>query len=563
MRTIASRLDTRAGKHTHEQINRLVDHITGQLSDTSFFFLHDVCAKNPDALEKFNTKCQQLKLVLKAEDINRVIDSLQKQIHLPQHILETIQYYLLDKRTNSIANVLNTVSNKLVADTYSTDMILQASMHVMNNLNLLINSNQEEAFLRSIVTMMINFQSKEHHATKTHNLRKRTADDASKWLRTLLALSDKSDLSKLIDLIADRLQLGDNVISGSNRNMDFTELFFLFEEMAIQADISVIHESNKKLMLDINAIMLTTLVCKKAPVAFFDVVALQQHSKQLPILQLMQQYYQTPLVLYQFFNDKNFQHYFRQHGSTNEINQQAFLLSFATYLHDLGFHAHDKTDIHFQHLFQFLDLCHKQDHEMSDLEFVTWFERTLPEYNVEENIQATLFNAIERELELNNHRSGSLVFVANKLVSMGFSPRSASVATTGFFQPLITTNIRHTDALNLAALKKFYDQLKPKPQRQLIKELLLSSLIRYRKMPSKQSELIENQQKLLGKRPADNMYPIPTLHHFNRPKASKAAKAAKTPRIIRKKPTYPNTFFNETTHKSKPIKPSFKFTMRH
>lgn len=555
MGSIASPLDMRSSKHIHEEINRLVDYVSGQLNDESLVFFHDVCVRNAAALKKVIAKCQQLKIKLKADDVNRVIESLHKQMRLPKNILETIQCYLSDKRMNSIANVLNSVSSKLETDVFASD-VLKATLHVISNLNLLINSNPEEQFLRSIITMMLDFQNKEHHSTKSCNPRKRTADDASKWLRTLLAVSEKSDLTKLIDLLADRLHLGGNVISGGSRNMDFTELFFLFEDVAIQADLHVTHESNKKLMLDINAIMLTTLVCKRTPTAFFDVVSLQQNNSNSAILPLMQQYYGKPLVIEQFFSSKVFQHYFRVHGLKDQTNQHAFLTSFVNHLHAITNHQNDRIDVNIQIITQFLELCRKQSNEMNDQEFILWFEQAIIDHKLEANIHVFLFNAIEREAELNTNRLGSLVFVANKLVSMGFSPRSASVATTGFFQPLITSNVPQTDAKNFKALKLFLDTLQPNQRQQLINELLLSALVQHRKTPTKTMGVTSNQQKTTMKRPADNNYPLPTLHNINK------AKASRTTRIVRKQPSYSGTFFNEAP-KISPKRNPPKFAIRH
>ncbi len=550
-------LDIRTSKHTHEQLKRLIDYVSGQLNDVSIGFLHDVCEKNATALDKLITKCQQLKIKLKADDVNKALESLHKQMRLPKNILETIQYYLLDKRMISIANVLNSVSSKLESDASASD-VLQATLHVISNLNLLINSNPEEQFLRSIITMMLDFQNKEHHSAKSCNPRKRTADDASKWLRTLLAVSEKSDLTKLIDLLADRLYLGGNMICGGSRNMDFTELFFLFEDVAIQAELQVTHESNQKLILDINAIMLTTFVCKRIPTAFFDVVSQQQNSSHNAPLLLMQQYYQKSLVIEQFFNSENFQHYFRVHGNQDQTNRHAFLSSFVNYLHAVTSHQNDRIDANIQIIAQFLELCRKQSNDMTDQEFVLWLEQATIEHKLDVTIQSFLFNAIEREAESNNNKIGSLVFVANKLVSMGFSPRSASVATTGFFQPLITPSVMQTDSKNFKALKLFLETLKPNQRNQLINELLLSSLVRYRNMPTNTMESTSTQLKTATKRPADNNYPIPTLHNLNKVKSSR------TTRIERKQPSFSGTFFNDHHQpKASPKRNTPKFVIRH
>ncbi|MDP3561246.1 MAG: hypothetical protein Q8R83_03605 [Legionellaceae bacterium] len=446
---------------------------------------------------------------------------------MPKNMQETIQFYLSDTRTNSIATVLNSVSEKLEMNLLPSDS-LKSILHVVKNLTLLTNSNPEEQFLRSIITMMLDFQNKDHHSIKSH-IRKRTADDSSKWLRTLLAISEKSDLTKLIDLLADRLHLTGNIVIGEVRNMDLTELFFLFEDIAIQSDFYLPDQSNKNLLLDINALMLTTLVGQKIPTAFFDVVFSQQNNPEHAILPAIQRQYQKPLVIEHFFDSADFFHYFHESSVKKQTSQQAFLMSFVNYLHAVIHKQYEKPDNNVQIIFQFLESSRKYRAKMNQHEFIQWFENSISEHNIDNHLQDFLLKAIEHEAELNSNRIGSLVFIANKLVCMGFSPKAASIADAGSFQPLITPHTPQTDIKNISALKLFLTNLKPDQQKQLIVELLFSALVQPHKTLTK---LVETQSKISLKRPVDNHYPIPTLHHI------KITKTARPTRIVRKKSTF-------------------------
>ena len=498
-------LDIRSGKHTNYEINRLVDYISGQLSNQSLIFLQKICVKNAAALEKLITKCSQLKIKLKASDLNRVIDSLHNQMNLPQNILEAIQYYLLDKRMHGITNMFNATNNQLEADLSAFSM-LKSTLHVLDNLNLLTQSNQEEQFLKSIITMLVDFQNKDHHFVKSCNPRKSASDDASKWLRTLLNVSEKSDLTKFIHLIADRLHLSETVMHGDIRNMDLTELFFLLEEIAHQADIQVVHESNKKLMLDINAIILTTHVCKKTPTAFFDVVSLQQSNENDSVLSLVKKYYSKSLIIESFFQHSSFKPYFRKHSHDDKANHHAFLISLVTHLQSLSFSSSENVEPNTNIFSQFISTCRTNFQKLGKKAFIQWLLEASSEPSIDNILQEVLFNAIEREAEQHNNRLGSLVFIANKLVAMGFSPRSASVATSGFFQPLITTHVPKTDLENFKSLKIFLETLKPNHKKQLTQEIILSVIVNPRKLSTR------NEATKSHRRTVDNHYPIPTLN---------------------------------------------------
>ncbi len=533
---IAPRLDMGSSKQTDEQIITLTDYVSGHLSQDTMNFLQEICLKNADGLAKIIVRCQQLKMNLKAEEVNRVILSLHKQMMLPNDMIATIKYYLTDKRMNSIANVLNSGASKLESSLVASDQ-LKSILHVSGHLNLFMISEPEVQFVRSIIIMLLNFQKKEFQFSKLSDMRKRSAEDASKWLRTLLAISDKSALTKFIDLLADRLYLVGNMITGETRNMDLAELFFLFEEAAIQANLPLSHDSNKTLIVDINAMMLTTLVCQKMPHSLFDVMTMQ-HATHQETIQIVKRYYKKTLIIEQFLELQTFEPYFDEHHTNQRINQDAFLVSLIHHFISAIIHPNNGLDTHMQIIEQLIDHTQKTNQEINERTLMQCFhEATQDEYQ-DTDIHMSMFKAIEQEAQANHKRMGSLVFIVNKLIVMGFSPRAASMATTGVFQPLIASHAPQTDIKNMKALKLFADSLKPDQRKQLFNELVIFAVAHPHHALGKRLEMANQQQKFSFKR-TTREYAAPIFHNLQK------SKTAKTTRVHRKQPKYSGTFFVE------------------
>lgn len=544
MDTLASSLDTRSRKDTHPQIIRLIDYVVGQMNEKTFFFLREICIHHAAALEKVITKCVQLKIQLKAADIDSVIESLYQQHTLPQNILHSIQYFLMDKRTSHFVQTLMSSTKTLDASLNHFNP-LKPVLYVLNHLNIYIHSDSEKQFLSTLVSMMIHFQeSDSSHSSQ----RQRSTKDVIKWMKSLLSISEKSDLSKLIELMSDRLQMIEVSLPGQVRNMDLLELYCMFEDLALQTEHFIPHDSNKPLLLDIHAMILLALASKKYPHAFFDIMYARQAQNEWDILNQIQSQLSRPSMLSAFFNSTQFNPYFRECSIRTQSNQQAFLSTALMCLKNIIQETHAYAEISLKPMVNFLKVAHSMSQDMENDTFLKWLQKELTQEDLFSSLQHALFIALEYEAQLINTRSGSLIFIANKLVSMGFSPKAVSANQTGLFQPLIASNALQMSQTNLQALKMFLSQLNYQQQHQLMTELCLIALIPYQMHVENQTP---SKNKPLPKRTVDQHYPIPALHRIQK------AKQARPTRVVRKQPimpTIPIAFFEPLTNKIKSIK---------
>ena len=113
--------------------------------------------------------------------------------------------------------------------------------------------------------------------------------------------------------------------------------------------------------------------------------------------------------------------------------------------------------------------------------------------------------------------SNHLEYCANKLVNFGFAPRSTVYTEVGAFQPLVCKNKSQLDKQNNYALTRYIHALDAGKRSELIKELMVALLIRYRIKP----HVLQNQPKPIHRRAIDSNYPVPTTHkHTTKEKES-------------------------------------------
>lgn len=521
MKTIASYLDTRSSKGTHDQIIRLTDYISGKLNEKSLHFLEEVCLRNACGLEKIITKCIQLKVQLKASDINTILATLNQQHALPRNILDSLQYFLMNQHTHDFLQKLTTSTNHLNASLNNFGS-LKATIQIMNQVAMYHHAGIEKDFLTTIISMMLYF----YHGEYTHHdaqAKQRNAEDATKWMKSLLSISDKSDLSKLIDLLASRIFLISTSIPGESRNMDLIELYCLFEDLSVKTNYNTPHDSNRSLLADIQVMVLLALVSTRAPNAFFDIVYTQQCQTNQDILDALQNQMNKSPILATFLNGQSFKAYFRECGIRTHSNQQAFLSSLIRWLQMMSQQAHLPSEASKNTIVKFLRSAYAIRTEMDPHSFLTWLRHEIETPALFTCLEKELFNVLEHEANVINNQTGSLTFVTNKLVSLKLSPKAISASHTGAFQPLITPNVLQIDLDNLRALHCFFYQLNTSQQRKLLLELCLLGLM------SKPFPVTKLQG--LQKRAANQHSPIPALHRIQ-----KAKKAQPTTRVVRKQP---------------------------
>lgn len=555
MGTTATYFDMRSTENTHEQIMRLNDNISGELNEKTLIFLRAVCEKNATALEKIITKFVQLQVKLKAEEMDQVIESLYQQQIFPQDMFSSIQYFLADKRVHHLNQGLISSIDNLSSSLKNFDPF-KTTIHVLNELNIYIHSGIEKQFLSTLVILMMHFYDGDRSTHLSHTPR-RSIDDAKKWIKSLLSISEKSDISKLIDLLADRIQLMHIIVPGKIRDMDLIEIYCLFEDLAMHTKYFIPHDSNKSLLLDIHAMILLALVSNKSPHAFFDVVCAHQAESENQVLNVIQSQISRPLIFNTYFNSQQFKPYFREGCIRTNSNQQAFLSACIGWIKPrLEEHnEHPNTSIY--RLLSFFESSFTMKNEIGNDAFLMWLNLETSHTKVKRLIEEDFFDGLQHEANFMNTSSGSLIFVTNKLVSMGFSPKAISTAKTGLFQPLITPHVQQIDQQNLQGLKRFFQQLNHSEQQQLIEELCLLILLPYQ---AHADQRLKSMAKPLQKHIADQHHPFPALHRIQK------AKKARTARLHRKQPpvnTYSAGFFESPPSKIKQIKHTNKNLTRH
>lgn len=486
----ASRTATDLHKTAHDKIKQLAEYFTEKTSEKSLHFLFQIGIKNPSALDKLLIKLKrntsQLKTQITAAHVDTVIELLYKQMALPANIFESIDAYI-----ESQADELNVSGANFIPHRYesseATPLVLKRAVHIIDKLNLLNKNNRQNEFLKKMIRAIIEFNDKEQKNGDNQVITQvEIATKASRWLSSSMAVSESSNIKKIADFLTARIiTLGYTTIKSPVRTMGLSELFFIFEELAIQADLPIAHDSNLPLISEINAVMLSLSICVEQPTAFYDIVTLQQHDVETETLPILRRYYQAPLLIEQFFSSNQFHRYFGNRDSLDAINQEAFFMTLAPCLLMQNRGQEDHQPIAKSDFIHFIQVCRKQRTVILDSQkFMDWFEQACIAINIEDLLKLFFFETIEQKISVCLSQVGSLVFVANKLISMGFSPRSTTAAATGLFQPLISPDIPMTTTKNLKAINVFYNNLEQSLQKKMLNELVLMAIVIQSDSPS-------------------------------------------------------------------------------
>lgn len=477
-------------KETQEQMSNIIDYISGEISSDSLNFLREICEKNPYGLEKIIKKFKSLQIKPKAHLIDLVINAINKQISIPENILSTIQAHLSNTQIDNMAQVLNLFSTKLEKNLLDNDD-LQYVLQIINNLKIFINPSQEEKFIKSIIVLMLNFHHKQINNNKAHSRKKVNFTEAAKWIKSLLSISEKSSLIQLIDYIAVRLYINQETLIGLKQNMELTELYTIFEDLALNADMEVYTEKNKPFLQNINAIILIDLICVKNPMAFIDIVSVQINNPIKNIYAQIKNYFENNLILNDFFHGAKFQKYYKNTHDMNESNIHAFTITFSNHLLDSY-----NSVINIKQITDFLHHAFEKCDNYDEKNFNAFIQRMSFTKLFEEKFINNFLPELELRALTKLKRHGSFSFIANKLVSMGFSPKAQNFKNTGVFQSLITLQTLQKDVQNIKALRLYFNDIPENTKTQLIRELLLTLLVRYRAHPCK----LENQPKPFNKK---------------------------------------------------------------
>ncbi len=451
-------------KTSNEWVDNFALCVEGQLNEASLGFLRSVAKSNPAGLQKLISKFQQLQLHLKADAVHMVIHALADQLNIPRDAMATIRTFLQDENKQTLFKELQAMS-----DTQSP--LQQSVLHIMNHLAIFNETSPASEFLRLIMIIMMDWSSNHVH---------RTPKDAAKWINTMLSIPYKSDMSHIIHLITDHFHLSECLIDGISRNMDCLELFFLLQNLTQDTDLVLVAETNKKMIVNIHATMLTVMICKHSPSAFYDVVALQEQHPEYTVLSILKSYQATPLELESFFQnpETGFKEYYCQKDHGGNHNHHIFMSSLMTKIHSTLSIQPNSTDEQTHTISVFFTNCQEKLREMGLPKFIAWFKENANVSQFEPLLHTLLFDAVfDAALSHKSCHAGRIRASALQLVSLGFSHRSAASLTTGIFQPLVNTDIASIDAKNMESMAIYFHQLSPETRLKLTQELLLSTIL--------------------------------------------------------------------------------------
>lgn len=484
-----------------DQVNRLGINFNQQLSNQSLLFLNTLWRNAPYLFDQMIAKLARHSLALKVYHIDRVVSLLHDQRALPETVLESLGFYLaqrpeIESRINTlfITNAPELLSSALRYDLihHSLPHALEISTRVakvMDTLSILTNKDAISCFLRAVVNVMVQFHDLEQkNKGLYHSVEEASAARVSGWIKALMGISEDSEPGWLIDYIANHIiVLGTTMIYSSKRTMDLSELFLDFQSVAASAGwfvndvlldkLPILPDSKAGFVHLIDSIMLIVGVCDKNPAAIYDVVVQQEANLEIATLPLIRSYIKTPLYIERFFTHGGFSKLFNA-SSSDRINQQAFFLALIPHLcmrTELCVLAQKQDASHFIQLILLLRKLRTNTRDPD--EFMCLFRSRCQKSNINRLVSTIFFEAIDNEIHFCETQTQGLVFVANKLISMRFSPKSSSGVASGHFEPLINPLAPIRDAANLKALQRFYLSLDSSEQEALSCELLMAVVL--------------------------------------------------------------------------------------
>lgn len=448
-------LDEVSMNQPSDLVERFALCVDGDLSESSLGFLHSINRANSAGLTDLITKLQNLRIQVQAETVDMIIHTLNFQ--LPYNTLQTIQDFLLDETKQIVYQKLRALSE---------DSKLQQSIfYMMDKLQILAGEGSSEQFLRTIIRVMLEWSSDPQ----------RTLQDAVSWLKAILNLPTKSVMAQIIHLIADHFYLSECMLPGKTRNMDAFELFFLLKNLTANTELIVISEPNKKFIQQVHAAILTTMIYKNSPYAFYDVVLWHEKHPDFSILTALQAQHTETLLLEKFLHNADLKPYFPQQRYQNvQINQHIFLSSLAAYMHS-AVQSDIPKDSNTAKVLNFAQDCAIAFQQKDRNSFMQWFQYH-PNFEImESEILSSFFQVLHSLASIQkSHQAGRIRANAMQLVALGFSHRSAATHTRGAFIPLVNIDIATIDVDNLTAVIEFFKQQTTAQRLKLLQEMFLN-----------------------------------------------------------------------------------------
>lgn len=419
--------------------------VAGELNEISLNFINSIASIHSAGLTDFMSKLSNQEIVIPATLMDRIIQTLDIQMQMPDTILQIVHEFLLEEHGQTFVRKLETLIQE--------SKFQQSILYMMDKLHLFSTQNSTDQFFRMILRIMFD------ESTVIN-------------LRMLFNLSKRSQITQFIQLIADLLHLSDTVIKGKNRDMDGLELFFLIKNLTLPNENNV---SNKKFIQQIHASILTVMIYKNSPHAFYDLISWHEQHPDFALLPSLQTHQNESLLLNQFLQNDCLKPYFtQQRYQTAQINQHIFLSSLADYMHT-AVQSQDPNMVKILNFAQESVLVFRQKDTCN---FMQWFQHNSYFKNLDPSMLTVLLNSLHTlAMTQKSRQIGRIRASAMQLVALGFSHRSVATSTTGAFIPLVNIDIATINMLNIAGIIEFIQQQTHAQQLKLLQEIVLNYVL--------------------------------------------------------------------------------------
>lgn len=440
--------------------------------------------------------------------IDTVNKSLRQQHALPEDCLRLLDSYLatLPEDFNFAAKI-NAVSDQHAHDlSVSADMhqfahhdlphaleIEWRTMNALKYLGLWQTETRRDAFFRASIACMVRLHDHEqiHQHLSPEEI---TAKRIITWLNSALNLpTDKTAVTCLIQFMAYRIIVcGTTMIYSPTRIMDLSELLFALEQLKHDKHSLPFSEFNRNLIQQMNLVMILTGINDKCPGAsllnVLEQLKQSRYAHEMPVLDTFflshefKAYYDVDR-LRDHYNLEGFADYDDEYVFFKAVNKQAFLLMIVPHI-AMRPELLEPTDANRTKLCSFINQCRSTLYSNPDA-FKIAFEEAFVAYDVLDIMQSIFFEQI-------NHEAGFIRSLEGWLTEMAetYLPGTGTVCPN-MIALLVDPRIPSTDALNVEALKDYYDALTPENKIILCQELMMTVILQAGTMKALELDLRE------------------------------------------------------------------------
>lgn len=425
------------------------------------------------------------KVFIRACHLDMVIQSLNLQRTLPNNVVDSLPQ---DKDYVQEIEALRLLhgpeldqsalaNHKLHHAAPHAQEIRERTMRALRSLGYFSSTSCAQRFLEAVTSFMIEFHDHEQvDKGDFATIEEATADRILGWLGTVIDLERNPTIKALLVFMANRIiMLGTTMIYSPIRTLDLSELYILIEKSAVNAGLSVLHNSNEDIIRQLNTVMLLTGVADKNSASLSSAVEHQTQDSKVNTLRLLIRYFKDSLLkIKEFFNTEDF----NENGKEKSVAQQAFFMTMIPHMSMSAELAVKDKPALVRQLISFVDKCRTQRWLMDDDLYTAWFQRSFLEESIKDVMDEVFFASIHKEIAFSKSQTEGLVFVASQLHSLGFEDSSIVDPTV----PLV-------DAENLQGFHNYYQSLENTEQIKLVQELLLALIVQPGAVYSYQSDI--------------------------------------------------------------------------